>query len=1055
METTMPARFFTAFLFTLFAILYAKEPGRLPEELASPQIFGVNKLPPRGNFWPCPDAESAAVSAKKYASSPWTASLNGEWKFHWCARPEESPKNFFLPEYDASGWQTIPVPATWEREGYGTPIYTNFTYPFKADPPFVMGEPPQNYTTFRERNPVGSYVREFEIPREWDRKTQRIILHFGGVSSAMFVWVNGKPVGYSEDSRLPAEFDITAALVDGKNKLAVRVYRFADASYLEDQDMWRLSGIFRDVLLNSVPADAPWDISAHPVYDPQTGKGRVTISAVGLHEKPLPEIRAKIFSPDGKLIGTLDRKPGEPEKSLEISAALPWSPEQPLSYTVRISAGLERNPTAHYTLPLAFRKFEIAGNELRFNGRPFKIRGVNRHEFEPHTGWVMTEELMRKDIILMKKANINFVRNAHYPCDPRWYFLCDELGLMIMDEANVETHGLSYHKRILPGDLPEWREAVCDRVARMVVRDRQHPSVVFWSLGNEAGYGDAFPAMREAALRADPEKRLIQYADMNLAADVDSQTYPTIAWLREHIAGKAARKGERGETSNEEQHGKYPSGRPFLMNEYAHAMGNSLGNFADYWELIEKEPMLAGGFIWDWADQSFYRDRKNPAAGILYGGDFRDVPNNGNFSGNGLVSSDRTPHPHYHEAAKVHQPLTFDGSEILLGKLKVRNRFSIPWLPETQIRGSLLADGSEIFTTLLANPENHEDAREFDISDLLHQAGKAATTAETSLLFRAELKHAQPWADVGHCIASEQFPLPGKSRENPQTTGKISVSESARGGRTLRGKTWTAEISPENGLPRSFVIDGTEMLAQPMAWNFWRVPTDNDEGWKLVEKLGIWKNAGVFAAVRAAAWNAEGGTLDVEFPTVKLHAKINYLGGAGGTLRMKITFRQEADAPVKQVPRIGITCALPGAFRQIDWFGRGPWENYTDRKDSAFIARYSSTLEDFITPYMRPQENANRGGLRWISFRSEKHPGIRVSSDEEFSASAWPYSAEDLAASKHDWELPRRDFVTVNLDKRMMGVGGDNSWGLPVNEPYQVHFTTPIEWEIRLGPGEK
>ncbi|MFD2256761.1 glycoside hydrolase family 2 TIM barrel-domain containing protein [Luteolibacter algae] len=623
----------------------------VPAEIENAAITRYGNLPPRVDVWPCPDIESALTAS--YGNSPWVASLNGKWKFHWSKRPEERPPDFFKTDFDSSMWREISVPSTWEREGYGTPIYSNSKYPFRVDPPRVMGEPKKTFTSYIERNPVGSYLRDFEIPREWNDK--RVMLHFAGVSSAMFVWVNGEKIGYSQDSRSPVHFDITDKLRPGKNRLAVEVYKYCDGSYLEDQDFWRLGGIFRDVFVAAIPAAGLWDVYAEPEYDPATGAGKIT-----LHTTPMagakPEWDFSVLDDAGAVVA-------KGEDSASLARVIPWFTEQPKLYSVIVDVKIHGKTIQVFRLPIAFRKMEVRGAELFYNGLPLKIRGVNRHEFDPHTGYVMSGELMRRDLVLMKQANINFVRNAHYPNDPLWYDLCDEMGMMIMDEANVESHGLSYHKRVLPADLPDWTKASVERMESMVIRARQHPSVVMWSLGNEAGYGSAFMEMRRACHAADPEKRLIQYADMNLAADLDSQTYPDIEWLKKHVKGEASRKGEHGEESNEVQHGSYPSGRPFLMNEYAHGMGNSLGNFQDYWDLINSEPILCGGFIWDWVDQALYRNRSDPEAGFYYGGDFGDIPNDGNFCINGLIGADRIPHPHYQEVKKSLSTVRFRRSQ--------------------------------------------------------------------------------------------------------------------------------------------------------------------------------------------------------------------------------------------------------------------------------------------------------------------------------------------------------------------------------------------------------
>ncbi|MEE4286319.1 MAG: glycoside hydrolase family 2 TIM barrel-domain containing protein, partial [Mariniphaga sp.] len=633
--------------------------AQVPPEIQNENIFGLNKLPARTAFWPAPDLQEAEKT--DYDHAAWVKSLNGEWQFHWSPDPKSRPVEFYKPNFSRKDWATIDVPSTIERQGFGVPLYTNSVYPFKVNPPFVMDEPDSKYTTFKHRNPVGSYCRTFTIPEEWDGK--RIIRHLAGSSSGTFVWVNGHKVGYSQDSRLPAEFDLTDFLISGENFLAIETYKYCDGSYLEDQDYWRLSGIYRDVFIRAVPQATLWDVYAQPKVNLENRQGSIVLhySAANFSEESTKNqsLTVSVSSPSGKSV--IDKKSFNIESfvqgfsdemvlpEIELGEVELWYDDKPLQYKVLVEFKAGGEVVEAYQLPVAFRKIEIAGNTILLNGGKFKVRGVNRHEFSPDQGWTITREEMIRDLELMKQANINFVRNAHYPNDPRWYELCGQYGMMVMDEANVESHGLSYHKRILPGDKTGWTAASVDRMKRMVIRARQFPSVLMWSLGNEAGYGNAFPEMRKATHNSDPEKRLIQYADMNIAADFDSQTYPTIEWLKQHLQGKAVRKGERGESTNEEQHGKYPSGKPFLMNEYAHAMGNSLGNFDDYWKLIYKNDMLVGGFVWDWVDQALYKNRDNQAEGFVYGGDFGDYPNNGNFCINGLIGADRIPHPHYYE----------------------------------------------------------------------------------------------------------------------------------------------------------------------------------------------------------------------------------------------------------------------------------------------------------------------------------------------------------------------------------------------------------------------
>lgn len=1032
----------------------------VPREIEDPAITQIDKLPPRGNAWPHPTAASALAS--RYASSPWVVSLNGPWRFSWAPRPEQRPADFHRPGFDASGWKTIPVPSTWEREGHGTPHYVNITYPFKADPPRVMGEPDPAFTTFRERNPVGSYLRDFEVPAAW--KGMRVILHFGGAYSALFVWVNGRQVGYSQESRLPAEFDITDHVGPGANRLAVEVYKYCDGSYLEDQDFWRLSGLYRDVLLAAVPADGLWDAYAQPEYDPKTGRASLT-----LHTTPMPganpEVRMTLLTPDGAALASGGRR-------LEAGRVRPWNPEDPVLHTALVEVLSGGRLVEAFRLPVGFRSLVVSGKELLFNGRPLKIRGVNRHEFDPHTGYAIGEALMVRDLELMKRANINFVRNAHYPTDPRWYSLCDEFGMLVLDEANVESHGLSYHKRVLPGDRPEWTPSVVERMRRMVVRDRQHPSVVMWSLGNEAGYGTAFLAMRTACHESDPERRLIQYADMNAAADVDSQTYPDIAWLRQHLAGKAVRKGERGELASGVQHGPYPSGRPFLMNEYAHAMGNSVGNLQDYWDLILAEPMLAGGFIWDWVDQAFYRDRADPSKGVLYGGDFGDRPTDWNFCCNGLVASDRTPHPHYNEVRKVYQPAGFDGARLGEGILLATNRSLATDTARYVFKYSLQADGRTAGSGTLPPLRAAPGARtEVDVRAVAAEAGRLAQTgAEVAVAFELALAEATRWADKGHAIAWEQFvwPAPRISGARAATPGadggpaKVELRRDAAGV-SVRGAGFELRISGRTGLPESYSVGGRELLAGPMRWNFWRALTDNDRGWGVDKKMGVWKPAGGQVRVEdLAVEEAAGGgatvTCRASIPGRRAGLAVSYRFSGQGTVHVEASMRFEDIAPggtrEPDLPRVGIQFEVPAALERVAWYGRGPHENYWDRRTSAPLGRYEATVANWTHAYVKPQENANRCDIRWLTLADTNGDGLHVEASplSPLSMSAWRCTMEDLEASKHDFELPVRDTITVNLDCLQMGVGGDNSWGLPVNEPYRIRAAGTLAWGFKLGP---
>ena len=1040
---------------TLFTLIFAGflTFSQVPPEIENSRIFGINKLPARTVFWPAPDLGEA--NATNYEHSVWVKSLNGKWQFYWSPDPQSRPVDFYKPDFPRNGWSTIMVPSTIERQGFGTPLYTNSKYPFKVNPPFVMDEPDPEYTTFRHRNPVGSYCRTFTVPDEWEGK--RVILHLAGSSSGTFVWVNGNKVGYSQDSRLPAEFDLTAYLVSGKNFLAIETYKYCDGSYLEDQDYWRLSGLFRDVFIRAVPQTTLWDIYAQPFVNLENRMGRIFLhySAANFTGRPAKNLflKVSVVSPDGKLI--IENKKFNLESfkqgfsgeiklpGIDVGKVLLWFDDKPLQYTVQIELKHKNRVVEAYKLPVAFRKIEVQGNTLLLNGKKLKIRGVNRHEFSPDQGWTIRREEMIRDLELMKQANVNFVRNAHYPTDPRWYELCDEYGMMVMDEANVESHGLSYHKRVLPGDDPDWTAACVDRMKRMVIRSRQFPSVLMWSFGNEAGYGNAFWEMRKATHECDPERRLIQYADMNVAADMDSQTYPTISWLKQHLQGKAVRKGERGESTNEEQHGKYPSGRPFLMNEYAHAMGNSLGNFHDYWQLIYENDLLSGGFVWDWVDQALYKNRKNPAEGFVYGGDFGDYPNDNNFCINGLVGADRTPNPHYYELQKVYQPVAFKlvSSKPLI--IEMENRHMSVNLNEFHFRFQLIADGRQF---------SEGQLKDADIAPLtkkqiiLPDSIAFDPAKECFLNVSLSLKEDKLWATSGHLIAWEQFQLNRPSNDDHPVSAKGYAKPETVETDTffqISNDQFSVKIEKSSGMISEYKTGDEVWIDGSVRFNFWRALTDNDKGWKVDQKLGVWEHEGeryklISMAVNTTAGDATEVKSEYLFEATQSKLEMRNLIYPDGTIEVDYHLTIPEQAP--DVPRIGLQFSLSPEFNHIDWYGRGPHENYPDRKTGAAIGIYHSSIINFITPYVRPQENANRCDIRWIQFRSKNHRSLcfEATDNGKFSASAWPYSQKSLEQATHDFKLVKEQLVTINIDCAHMGVGGDNSWGLPVNEPYLI-----------------
>ena len=1018
--------------------------AQVPSEIQNPDVFRINKLPARTAVWPEPSVKAAM--AGDYDHSEWVQSLNGSWTFHWVPAPEQRPVNFYMPDYDRSGWGTITVPSTMELEGHGTPVYTNSTYPFKANPPYVMDEPDPRYTSYTERNPVGSYVRTFTVPENWDG--MRTILHFAGVGSAMYVWVNGHFAGYSEDSRLPAEFDVTEFVTEGENLLAVEVYKYSTGSYLEDQDYWRLSGIFRDVFLRAVPQMSLWDIYAEPRVDLASGTGSVTLHYTTMNFlKDGPDdvsVNIRVLSPEGRVICRescpLDGiAAGFSDESVLLTLPVGkielWYDDNPVQYTVLAELCSGDRTVEAYRLPVAFRKLEIVDNVLMFNGRKFKIRGVNRHEFSPVSGWTVSYRDMEKDVRLMKEANINFVRTAHYPDDPRFYELCNRYGLLVLEEANVESHGLSYNRKVLPADLPEWKRMCVDRMHGTVIRVRQQPCVVMWSLGNEAGYGSTFYEMYDETHRCDPEKRLIQYADMNLAADLDSQTYPPVAWLEQHLQGRAVRKGEHGESTNEQQHGKYPSGRPFMLNEYAHAMGNSVGNLKDYWDLFYANDLLVGGFIWDFVDQSIRRDRNDASKGHLYGGDFGDYPNNNSFCTNGLVDSERRPHPHYYEVRKVYQPITFtdfDGTSV-----RIVNRQASADASQYDFHYEILEDGRPVFRS--GKTRLGISAGE-DYVYVLPEAFLTSPDKEYFINFYFTRRNDGLWYRKGDTAAWEQFLLSPEAGKPEPAAGILPRLSETEDSLVFSDGKHEMTIDRRTGMLAGYRLDGRELIRRPMKFNFWRALTENDRGWKVDKVMGMWKDEVADLKEQSVRKDDAGYSVSNRYILRNSRSEVTLVYRVGGDGKIAVDMSVDIPSGAQDVPRIGLQMGIDKSMSQIEWYGRGPHENYMDRYTSAPVGIYSSTVDGWNPHYVRSQENANHCDIRWCEFGNGSGRRLLVTSEEgPLSVSAWNYTQEELERFVHDFELNEADFITVNVDCAMMGVGGDNSWGYPVMDKYRIH----------------
>lgn len=1024
----------------LAAVAMAARGSAAAPDWENPKLLGAGKEPPHATLLSYPDAGSAAKGTRE--ASPYHLSLNGKWRFHWAPEPAARPAAFFRRRFDARRWDTIRVPANWEVEGYGVPIYRNHGYVFAIDPPRVMGVPPPNYTTHLNRNPVGSYRTSFKVPAKW--RGRRVFLHFAGVDSFFYVWVNGKKLGFSKGSRTPAEFDITPHVKRGENLLAVEVYKFCDGSYLEDQDYWRLSGIYRDVHLWSAPELHVRDFFVHADLDGECrdavlrvevavrnrGKGTKPFSVEGV----LLDGKGKVVTRELAAAGKAKAR-GEAEVRLAAKVGNPdkWSAETPFLYRLLLTLK-DAKGKAVEVIPanVGFRKVEIRDGVLLVNGKYVHIRGVNRHEHELETGHYVPVEDMVRDMKMMKQANINTVRTSHYANDPKWLDLCDKYGLYLIGEANIESHGMGYEKSSLAKD-PAWKEAHVDRVRRMVERDKNHPSVIIWSMGNEAGDGPNFEAASAWIKKRDPS-RPVHYERALKAKHVDmySEMYLYPAAMEKYA------------TSNPD--------RPLIMCEYAISNGNAVGNLKDYWDLIEKHRPLQGGCIWQWADHGLWK----PADGgkrrvFAYGGDFGDFPHDGHFTCNGIVLPDRTPKPALAEVKKVYQPVAVElmAADPAQAVLEIRNKHAFRDLGYLAGRWKAEVEGREVASGEIAGLEVPPGGKKAVAVRL-----PALPPGEAFLTVELVLAADEPWAKRGHVVAWEQLklpPRPGAAQLAPGRTGPVEVQE-AGDGVTVAGPGFSIRFGRSSGAIESIRYGGRERLAAPLVPNFWRVPTDADLGNGMPARCAAWKAASYSRTVTGlAARGTEGGAevvAEMKLPAGGSACRLKYGVRGDGSVEVDMTLKAAGELP--EIPRIGMQAALAPGLDRVEWFGRGPHENYSDRKTSAPVGLYSRRVDEMVFPFVRPQENGNRTEVRWFAVTDRQGWGLRVEGREHVCFSVWPYTMEDLENATHYYGLPARESATLNVDLGQMGLGGDDAWGARPRPEYTLQSNREYSYRFVL-----
>ncbi|MDO7849976.1 glycoside hydrolase family 2 TIM barrel-domain containing protein [Hymenobacter convexus] len=1019
-----------------------------PNEWENPQAVDQNKEKAHASFMVYDKA--ADVAANHYARSPYYQSLNGTWKFSYVARPDQRPMDFQQPGFDDAGWKTIAVPSNWEMQGFGVPIYTNITYPFPRNQPFIDGKD----------NPVGTYRRSFTVPAGWAGR--EVLLNFGSISGYAVVFVNGQRVGMSKVAKSPAEFDITPYLKPGENALAVQVFRWHDGSYLEDQDFWRVSGLDRDVYLYSLPKQTIWDFFAHAGLDPSYKNGQfaadVTLRNFAPAAGAAGKLTVEILDPSGKTV----LRQQQPAPALAASGTQtvklagtiknvrPWSAEIPTLYQCRLTLeDAQGKPLAMTGCALGFRQVEIKNAQLLVNGVPVEVHGVNRHEWEPTTGRVVTEAGMRKDLETMKRFNINAVRTSHYPDDEMWYRLCDELGMYLVDEANIETHAYGaewqnwFDKNQHPAYRPEWKAAHRDRIDRLVERDKNHPSVIIWSLGNECGNGPVFHEAYTWLKQRDPSRPIsFEQAGEDVNTDIVAPMYPGMGSMRRYAEATDKK-------------------RPYIMCEYAHSMGNGQGNFQEYWDLIRAHPHMQGGFIWDWVDQGIPVNNYG-APFWAYGGDLGgyNLQNDENGCADGLVTADRKPHPGLYEVKKVYQDIRFSAAQPASGRITVLNGFSFRNLDNYAFRWELLKNGAAVKTgTFAARPApGKQQEVKLDLPKLSTEPG-----AEYVLNVFAHTKAADALIPAGHEVAREQFRLTPAAAYFTRPAVAATGLQIKREGDKLAFTSGevSGEFNTAQGRLSNYRRGSNQVIGQYPEPYFWRAPTDNDFGSNMPQRLGVWRTAHAARKVQRVTVGEEsaaGLPIKVEYLLTDINVPytVAYLihpdGAVNVTASMDMTGH---DLP--ELMRFGMRMELPGRYNNLSYYGRGPWENYQDRNTATFLGVFRDSVRNqYPNVYIRPQEAGYHTDARWLALTNATGQGLRIEGAQPLSFSALDVRTEELdpgltKKQQHTSDVKRHDRVFLNVDLKQRGVGGDNSWGAYPHDQYRLlDKTYSYSYTLRL-----
>ncbi len=1029
-HTTMKKHLLTG----LFAALALSANAQSFHEWQDPEVNAVNRAPMHTNYFAYESADAAARGAKEQSSNFMT--LNGTWKFFWVQDADSRPTDFWKVGYNDKGWSDMSVPGVWELNGYGDPIYVNTGYAwrnqFKSNPPQV---PTQN-------NHVGSYRREITVPANWGGK--EIIAHFGSVTSNIYLWVNGRYVGYSEDSKLEAEFNLTPYLKPGqKNLIAFQVFRWCDGTYLEDQDFFRYSGVGRDCYLYARNKKRIEDIRVTPDLDAnyQNGSLRVALSLKGSGN-----VNLELLDAAGKTVAT-ETAHGSGTVVMNIENPHKWTAETPYLYTLRATL---QGSNEVIPVKVGFRKIELKNAQILVNGQPVLFKGANRHEIDPDNGYYLSPERMIQDIQVMKKFNINAVRTCHYPDDNLWYDLCDKYGIYVVAEANIESHGMGYGDETL-AKRADYKKAHMERNQRNVQRSFNHPSIIFWSLGNEAGYGPNFEAAYDW-IKAEDSSRAVQYeqARKDGKTDIFCPMYYGYKGCQDYCEDASMTK-------------------PLIQCEYAHAMGNSQGGFKEYWDLVRKYPKYQGGFIWDFVDQSVRWTGKNGKMIYAYGGDFnRFDASDGNFCDNGLISPDRVPNPHMYEVGHIYQDIWTTPADLQNGEINVYNENFFRDLSAYYLEWEVLKGGKVIRTGRVDNL----NVAPQQTAKLKLDLGKTCQCAEWLLNVAYKLKNREGLLPAGYAVAKNQLTLvpykaPAMDLKNLEQSNIAvtapAVQENDWTYLIVTGDAFRLEFNKHNGFLSKYYVNGQDIIKEGEALkpNFWRAPTDNDFGAGLQRKYVAWKNP----EMKLTSFNqrTENNQVVVEatydMPSISAKLNLTYVINNEGAIKVTQKLTADKNAKVANMFRFGMQMPMPRSFETVEYYGRGPVENYNDRNHCTDLGIYRQSVDDQFYSYIRPQENGNKTDIRWWKMLSPSGSGIKVVSAAPFSASALHYTIESLDEgwNKQNWHSPEveeADLTNFCIDKVQTGLGCEDSWGRIARPEYQVPYGD-YEFTFILSPVQK